>query len=117
MTPYLPARPCAHPGCGKAVRVGVYCQRHQHDGTKYTHTADGRDRDHVRRLYGTSEWRLLRARVLRECPTCEDCHKKEARTPHHIVPVASGGGLFDRANLVALCESCHQLRHKQLDNV
>ena len=32
---------------------------------------------------------------------------------HHILPVAQGGG-DEAQNLVSLCRSCHQKRHKEL---
>lgn len=51
-------------------------------------------------------WGALRARVLREEPTCRRCGRASTEVDH-IVPRAEGGG-HDRANLQGLCAVHHR---------
>ncbi len=53
-----------------------------------------------------ARWRDLRARVLRESPTCALCPAR-ATDVDHIVAVADGGS-DDRPNLRGLCNPCHK---------
>jgi hypothetical protein len=53
-----------------------------------------------------SAWRELRARVLKEEPTCRACGAPSSDVDHIIA--AADGGSDDRANLRALCNPCHK---------
>lgn len=53
-----------------------------------------------------ARWRDLRARVLREQPTCAMC-SAPATDADHIIAVADGG-TDARENLRGLCNSCHK---------
>lgn len=61
--------------------------------------------------YHTARWRRLREQVLRDEPLCRYCARKgihvPATTVDHIVPVARGGGFWDRNNLCGACLSCN----------
>ena len=99
------ARPCAHPGCPALVHDPGqrYCQEHQAE--------EWRNQSRQRRAEGTHadygpRWREIRARILRERPTCERCGRVRAVVVHHIVP-RSQGGSDDPINLQALCGLCH----------
>ena len=63
--------------------------------------------------YG-AEWQRVRQRVLREEPTCRICGAPSSDVDH-IVAVADGGGMYDRANLRSLCADCHK-RHTSEQN-
>ena len=67
----------------------------------------------AKRRYGAA-WQVLRARVLREEPRCRICGAP-ATDVDHIIAVADGGGMYDRANLRALCSECHK-RHTAEQN-
>ena len=75
------------------------------------------------KLLSHSRWRLLRARYLSSHPLCEECERQGKTTlatcVHHIRPVESQNSpalmmqaAYDITNLEALCESCHEQRHK-----
>lgn len=53
---------------------------------------------------------LMRARVLREEPLCQPCHRagrvSASSIADHIVPKAEGGG-DERENYQGICHPCH----------
>jgi len=57
--------------------------------------------------YQSEAWRGLRDRVKREEPSCRRCGAPTTDVDH-IVPLADGGGQFDRENLQGLCHPCHK---------
>lgn len=59
------------------------------------------------------KWRKLRRQVLNEEPFCRICDQP-ANEVDHVTPLARGG-TNDRANLQALCKSCHS-RKTALEN-
>ena len=65
------------------------------------------DRSHRR-------YRDLRDRIRREQPLCPQCDAfgftVAGAEVDHIVPLAKGGALMDRANLQHLCPSCHDAK-------
>ena len=70
-----------------------------------------------KKFYDSSAWRKCRQIFLAENPICVDCLAKgvvtEATIPHHQLERLEHPDLaFDHENLVALCSSCHTLRHK-----
>lgn len=65
------------------------------------------------------EWDSIRRRIYkRDNYTCRNCGARGGRGgnaelhAHHIVP-KSKGGVHDDANLVTLCEPCHDAIHKR----
>lgn len=115
--PAAAPKPCRHPGCGKLVRGGSWCDAHKR-------AAPGSFADRSRgtrheRGYG-SDWDKRRARILkRDKGLCQECLHGGVLTPvgdkpftawcDHIVPKAEGG-TDDDANLQTLCRPCHQLK-------
>lgn len=98
-------QPCAQHGCPTLVPKG-YCAAHRADRDRQRPMAD------VRRLYGTTRWRRLRAAVLAEQPLCGACRHAGRATVatdvDHVVPHRGDTRLFwDHANLQALCHACH----------
>ena len=80
------------------------------------------------KLLSHSRWRELRARYLASHPLCEECERAGKTTlatcVHHIRPVESQGtpalmmqAAYDWHNLEALCEACHEARHKMCNRV
>lgn len=69
----------------------------------------------LKRLYKTPEWQALRAAVLRDEPHCRICGAP-AEVVDHIAPHRGDWRLFtDRANLRALCRSCHNRKTASRD--
>lgn len=72
-----------------------------------------------RRLYFTKQWRRLRARVLREEPTCVECVRdgyevRPTTDVDHVVPHRGDTRLFfDRSNLRALCHAHHTMKTRR----
>lgn len=75
-------------------------------------------------IYNTARWRELRRLKLQRDPLCEICLKKDIVKPaddiHHIVsfmstndPVQRKFLAFDFANLMSLCDECHQEVHSK----
>ena len=96
-----PARACG--SCGQAFR-GRHCVpcervRKKRGGTRWSNAGAS--------FYKSARWRRIRADVLRSSPVCVvvGCDSR-ATAVDHIVPRRLGGG-EDRANLQALCGSCH----------
>jgi 5-methylcytosine-specific restriction protein A len=98
--PYVPLRPCTTPGCPN-LTARARCTGHQrrYEQARGTPTARG---------YGGATWQRLRARVLREEPTCAACGADGQPDDHvdHVVPM-SHGGTSTRENLQRLCPSCN----------
>lgn len=78
------------------------------------------------KLLSHSRWRELRMRYLSAHPLCEECERAGKTTVatcvHHIRPVEAQGtpslmmqAAYDYNNLEALCDACHEARHR-LDN-
>lgn len=88
---------CLEPGCPRLVTHGR-CTLHAKDNVA------------VRRWYRTVRWRRLREQVLSEAMyTCARCgHTQINLQVDHVQP--HGGHMecfWNRANLQALCPSCH----------
>lgn len=66
----------------------------------------------------SSQWAAIRGSVLaRDKYTCQDCGVKdlsENLNAHHIKPVWNDG-TDTESNLITLCYTCHQERHKKDD--
>ena len=77
------------------------------------------------KLINTSRWQKLRRWHLGNHPWCEDCLKRGvhevATEVHHITPcetvkdeLSMAKLMYDPANLVSLCHTCHIERHMVL---
>lgn len=100
---------CAVPGCS-VLTVAARCPAHA--------VALERSRPNVeiRRWYRTKRWKALRARVLADqAYRCADCgYVALALEVDHIVKHGGDPGSFwNRANLQALCSSCHSRKTKR----
>lgn len=73
------------------------------------------------KFYKSKEWKKIRQLVIiRDHSLCKDCLNNNTITPyhtvHHIVPIKEEWSKrLDVANLICLCESCHQKRHNSMN--
>ena len=70
--------------------------------------------------YCTSRWQKLRQAKLAQSPVCLVCEKRGqtelATTVDHVIPISQGGDPFpDLAELMALCERCHNEKTSGFD--
>lgn len=59
-------------------------------------------------IYGSAQWKSLRAQLLRERGSiCQECGKRGRVILDHIRELRDGGAPFDPANLMFLCDEHH----------
>jgi 5-methylcytosine-specific restriction protein A len=101
-----PRRRCTEPGCSAPAERGGKCTTHRRNTTRWQGGQANRA------FYRSPQWRALSAWVLDEQRICPGWPKGThcgARTTDadHITPLEQGGAPLDRANVHALCHSCH----------
>lgn len=103
----MPTRLCAEAGCPNPATYRGRCHEHARQTNRATHRN--------RRIYNSRRWQLTRRLVLHDQPICARCDNALATDVHHIVDLEAGGDPWARANLEALCHSCHSqvTRHGQ----
>lgn len=74
----------------------------------------------TKRLYSTKAWHRMRARQLRDNPTCAYCAEigqlTAASVVDHVIPHRGNETLFyDQKNLQSLCKQCHDSVKQQLE--
>lgn len=85
----------------------------------YKQTTYDRDSKY-NKFYKSKEWiKGRQLAIVRDHALCRDCLDKDVITPyntvHHIVPIKEDWSKrLDIDNLICLCESCHQKRHKSM---
>lgn len=83
----------------------------------YKQTTYDRDSKY-NKFYKSKEWiKGRQLAIVRDHALCRDCLDKDVITPyntvHHIVPIKEDWSKrLDIDNIICLCESCHQKRHK-----
>ena len=116
---------CNKIGCNNLVKISEkYCDKHKHVETdnkqernRY-YDKNMRD-DKINKFYHSKAWiRTRQARLIKDSKLCQDClssHKITiAETVHHIIEVKdTWSKRFDIENLISLCNSCHNKRHKK----
>ena len=107
LLPYLPKKPCRHPGCPALIEHNEkYCSKH-----KSLHNTQDRPSAHSRGY--TSRWRKASKQFLLEHPLCAECMRKTGRpvpatVVDHIKPHRGDQTLFwDMNNWQPLCKRCH----------
>ena len=101
MTPHF----CVVPGCAVLIIRGRRCAGHKVDAEQ------ARPNYALRRWYRTPRWKALRAQILRDqAYRCADCLMVVAALEVDHLAKHEGDlqRFWDRANLQALCRSCHQ---------
>jgi 5-methylcytosine-specific restriction enzyme A len=100
---------CAAPGCGTLVARGR-CPVH---AVQLEHTRPNRL---ARRWYCTARWSYLRAQVLVAAAyQCAQCGQVQQRLEVDHITKHDGNPqrFWDRANLQALCPTCHHAKTKR----
>jgi len=101
----MPRRPlttCTEPRCGTRVARPGRCARHRSEIMRVYNRAPARRS--AMREYGGA-WAAIRRRVLIEEPVCP-CGATATEVDHRL-PLRDGG-THARANLQALCSTCHK---------
>lgn len=116
---------CNKMGCNNiAKQPERYCEKHKHQVEKekrernkfYDRTI--RD-DKATRFYRSKEWiKTRQMRLIMDSHLCRDCLKEKiitkADTVHHIEELKDNWDKrCDLENLISLCNSCHNKRHKR----
>lgn len=100
----MPIRLCSVSTCSREVHHKGRCAEHFRE-------REQRWRPGGYATYRSKRWRMLARRVKFEQPLCPGLPGEEcgaiATEVDHIVAMAAGGQPFARANLQALCASCH----------
>jgi 5-methylcytosine-specific restriction protein A len=94
---------CTVPGCHQFA-TGRHCAVHA------VQAEQARPNYAIRRWYRTTRWRALRAQVLREAAyCCAECKQVVAalEVDHRVRHGGDPRLFWDRANVQALCRSCH----------
>jgi 5-methylcytosine-specific restriction enzyme A len=101
---------CSVAGCTNKTRLVGRCEKHAKEKATYDqHRPNSYQRGYDKR------WAAFRLAFLQEHPLCEDCMAKSRIEPaaevHHIEKVRdSRARMYDEANCMALCASCHSRR-------
>jgi len=115
--------------CNKKIPYGTkYCEQCK-DTIKIDKTKSNRYYDKTVRnsednmkyseFYHSKAWQRVReVAVARDYALCQDCMKSKKITiynvVHHVVSIKKNyDKRLDINNLICLCESCHQIRHKE----
>jgi 5-methylcytosine-specific restriction protein A len=114
----MKAKICNSPGCNELIPpTERYCPRHKKEPGKPFSSAIRFNEE----LYHTSQWRKLRATILKEQPNCSKCGISGSESKlevHHIIPPRGNEELFfDENNLVSVCPVCHKIiTNKEIGN-
>ena len=116
---------CNKMGCNELTR-NRFCSKHAYIEAEERKRINRnynqkRTDDKEQAFYKTTIWKQIRKMVLiRDEYLCKDCmriHKiTPAQTVHHIIPLKiMWNQRTNKINLISLCESCHQERHKKMN--
>jgi 5-methylcytosine-specific restriction endonuclease McrA len=99
---------CNHPGCNELIPLlERYCPQHKKEQPKPFSSAIRLSND---LKYHTTQWRKLRAKILKEQPNCFKCGSRINLEVHHIIPTRENKELFfDENSLVVVCRNCHRI--------
>ena len=124
--PTAPGKQCPGYGssrglCGNIVKSsGTYCSSCRSKRKQASRLYDRERNKHPgRQFLHSKSWRKLRLVYLADHPLCEQCLRKSGRIEaavlvHHL----DGNQLHnDPANLMALCNSCHEIIHGRKNSV
>lgn len=116
---------CNKMGCNELTR-NRFCSQHayieEEERKRINRTYNQkRTDDKEQAFYKTTIWKQIRRMILiRDEFLCMDCKKVKritaAQTVHHIIPIKiMWNQRTNKINLISLCESCHQERHKKMN--
>jgi 5-methylcytosine-specific restriction protein A len=101
---------CNSPGCNELIDISErYCFKHQKEQPPPFSSAIRYNES----LYKTTQWKQLRANILKEQTSCFKCGIDRTETKlevHHLIPPRGNEDLFfDEGNLIAVCPICHKI--------
>lgn len=114
--------------CGKVIPYSmkrcpeceVKAEKERRENIRYyKQTTYDRDSKY-NKFYKSKEWiKGRQLAIVRDHALCRDCLDRDVITPyntvHHIIPIKEDWSKrLDIDNLICLCESCHQKRHKSM---
>jgi 5-methylcytosine-specific restriction protein A len=116
---------CNKMGCNNLTR-NRFCEQHEYieiEERKAINRRYNQNRtdDKEQAFYKSKGWKIARKKALaRDEYICQDCKRLgyivPAVTVHHIIPIKEEWKLrLIIENMVSLCESCHQQRHRKLN--
>jgi len=116
---------CNKIGCNNLTR-NRFCEQHEYIEAEEKKAINkrynqNRTDDKEQSFYKSNGWKIARKKALaRDEYLCQDCKKigqiVPAITVHHIVPIKEEWSLrLVIENMISLCESCHQQRHRKLN--
>ena len=65
------------------------------------------------KVYGSYEWRRYSEQYRRDNPECAACGSTDKTHLDHIIPVSSGGSMWDTRNHQTLCAADHSRKTKR----
>jgi len=112
---------CRAPSCYSILDESGYCSKHK--GLEIE--ANRKKEEHFKRLserkkdyqqlYYTAEWRKITKELKTKFPICQRCNNNPTTDIHHISRHYGDETLFfDRNNLIALCNDCHNVLEMQI---
>ncbi|WP_209660476.1 HNH endonuclease signature motif containing protein [Acetoanaerobium pronyense] len=116
-------------GCNNIVDLSEkYCKKHKHveelEKKQRNKFYDNKTRDDkFTKFYKSKAWTKTRqVRLIKDSKLCQDCLSEKkitiADTVHHIIEVKDNWAKrFDIDNLISLCHSCHNKRHKKGERI
>ena len=113
---------CKAPGCYQIAEDGSrFCSKHSNyeiEKPTYQISKPNIPYRNAERpndeFYRTSQWRILRKKVIVQHPFCCICGSEENLTVDHIQPPKGDSYLFfDDNNLQVLCRDCHNRKTEQ----
>ena len=85
-----------------------YDDKEKEREVKRTQNREGRN------IYRTKRWNVERKLYIQQHPICEKCKRigltTEAKVLDHIIPIRSGGAIWDKDNWMALCRECDNIK-------
>lgn len=95
--------------CGRFATHQGRCEEHQRKPWEQTSKRN--------EIIDQAKWLKVRRWVRAEEKSCRHCGSRTRLEVDHIIEVADGGAMYERANIQVLCADCHQkktLRARQM---
>lgn len=100
---------CNYPNCFAITTAGHYCPEHKPKARPRT-ASQSEQMTERHKIYRTARWCRLSKLHRQQFPICEVCEHNLARDVDHWLEISIDEDqehVFDPANHVSLCKSCH----------